>query len=113
MLMSTASGTGVGSNPTFWFVAVAFPVLCIARFAIANFGKETTMEKMTTSLKTQKNSRLNILLAALAETTWAIATGLLAGVVTQPIHQDGALQGGSAVLLFQFLNPVLQNGWLS
>lgn len=68
---------GVGANPTAWFVAVVF--LIVVRFLIDN-GKETPMNKTTCV-----NPGLTHAFA-LAETTWAIATNVVAGFVILSIH---------------------------
>ena len=78
----TVSGMGVGSNPATWFVAVVF--LIVIRFLI-DLRKGTNM-------KTLNFVKSGLLLAAFTfvETFWAIATNIVAGLVTPSIHMKGA-----------------------
>jgi len=70
---------GVGSNPTFWFVAVT-TILIVVRYLLDS--KEVTMSKNTDQLKT---NRRNFAVASL-ETIWVIATNITVGLVTLSIH---------------------------
>jgi hypothetical protein len=86
----------VGANPTAWFVVITFFSI-IVRFAI-DHKKEVPM-------KTQKNGRkanyldqvklyLKEVINAVAETSWAIMTGFVVGLVTPSVHARGALLKG-------------------
>ncbi len=87
MSLSSASGLGVGANPTTWLVAVAF--LVILRLLI-DYGKETNMKATNIRRKARVKSRVLRSVIAFSETLWAIATNVVAGFVTLPNHQKGA-----------------------
>jgi hypothetical protein len=85
----TASGVGVGANPTAWFVVVAF--FSILVHYLVDQKNEMPMETVKTGRKAdQVKSGLKKVVNAAAETSWAIATGLAAGLVTPSIHAKGA-----------------------
>jgi hypothetical protein len=89
--LATASGLGVGANPTTWVVAVAF--LAIVRFLI-DCGKETNMKATNICRKAHVKSRVLRSVVAFSETLWAIATNVVAGFVTLSNHQKGAPSPG-------------------
>jgi hypothetical protein len=82
---------GVGSNPTTWFVAVAF--LALVRTLI-DLGKEIRMETFKKCRKARVKLGLTLVGFAVSETFWAIATNVVAGFVTPSIHQKGAPLSG-------------------
>ena len=82
----------MGANPTTWFVAVAF-LLSLARYGL-DLRKETPMKTTTSCRKAQVKSTLQSALTAFAETSWAIATGLVVGFVTPSIHAKGSPRKG-------------------
>jgi hypothetical protein len=88
-----ATGTGAGSSPAIWFVAVASTLITI-RFWIAK-RKERQMTntnacRKTGHCKVQVKSNAATFMGAVATTTLAIATDWTAGLVTHPLHAKGA-----------------------
>jgi ABC-type Co2+ transport system permease subunit len=80
---------GVGSNPTTWFVVIAF--LIVVRFGL-EYRKEAPMETKTVnvSLMARVKSVLTNVLTAFTETNWAVLTNIVAGMVTLSIYAKGA-----------------------
>ena len=74
---------GVGSIPTTLFVAIAF--LMSVRFFI-DYGKEIAMKTSTSCRKAFVKPVLMFGVVALFETSWAIATNVVAGLVPPTIH---------------------------
>ncbi len=82
----------VGSNPTTWFVAVAFFLLAIAIEAFTN-GKDNPMKKKNSFLANVRTvyKRLK---TSLITTTQAIATAVVTDLVTTFLHSRGAPGNG-------------------
>lgn len=79
-----ASGVGSGSNPGILFIAV---VCLVTVQSWINRRKETNMNAKTCGRKAGMKSVIHQVTLALVETSWAIATNVVAGVVTLPTHQ--------------------------
>jgi hypothetical protein len=83
---------GVSANPAMWFVAVAF--LVAARFGLKH-RKEILMQTTKSRRKAHmKPAAFEKSALALGETLWAIATNIVAGLVTLLIHRKGAPVSG-------------------
>lgn len=77
---------GVGANPTVWFVVLAF--LSIVLNYVNDLKKEVPMKAHKKG--NQMKFYLKKVVTATIETSWAITTGLAAGLVTPSIHAKGA-----------------------
>lgn len=79
----------MGANPATWFAVGALFLLIVVRFGLDR-TKEVNMNTSTNCRMAKVKSVTKSVFSAAVETFWALATNILAGLVTASIHAKGA-----------------------